>query len=404
MKIAYVVPYVPNLIRTRPYNLICHLAGLGHEVTVFTLGSGVQDQADVQYLRTKVSNVYFQEHSILYSLWNSFKAVPTRRPLQTVYSWNQHLAKHIVELLSVPGKFDIVHVEHLRGSYYGQYIKAKIPHLSVVWDSVDCISYLFEQASKYGTGGFGKFVTRFELNRTRWMESRLIGEFNHVLVTSEMDKKALLNLATSASPLVPISVLPNGVDLDFFRPNPGIERDEETLVFSGKMSYHANVSMVKYLIAEIMPRIWANRPYVRLVIVGKDPVADVRALGVDPRITVTGTVDDIRPYLWKATVAVVPLIYGAGIQNKILEAMACGTPVVTTSQTLPSLAVKSGRELMVADGAEEFSLTILTLLGDKKQRSLLGSASIDYVRKNHNWTEIARQLVSCYEETSNSIL
>lgn len=399
MKIAYVVPYVPNLIRTRPYNLISQLAALGHEVTVFTLGSGAQDQRDVEALRSRVARVVYQEQPAWYSLWNSLKTVPSRRPLQTVYSWNPRLANQLVDLLNVPGTFDVVHVEHLRGSYYGQYVKSKVPHVPVVWDSVDCISYLFEQASAHGTGGlFGRFITRFELGRTRRMEGKLVGEFDHVLVTSETDKKALLDLASPASKPAPISVLPNGVDLDFFHPNPEVQREAETLVFSGKMSYHANVSMVKFLSAEIMPRVWANKPEVRLVIVGKDPTPEVRALGADPRITVTGTVDDIRPYLWRATLAVVPLVYGAGIQNKILEAMACGTPVVTTSKTLSSLGVTPGKELVVADGANEFALAILNLLDDRRWQAEVGKAGAGYVNVHHSWTAKARQLLACYIE------
>ncbi len=397
MKIACVVPYVPNLIRTRPYNLICNLAALGHEVTVFTLGHGSQDEKDVEALRSRASRVIYQEQPAWYSLWNSLKTVPSRRPLQTVYSWNPRLADQLVDLLSVPGTFDVVHVEHLRGSYYGQYVKSKLPHIPVVWDSVDCISYLFEQASAHGTGGlFGRFITRFELGRTRRMEGKLVGEFDHVLVTSETDKNALLELASPASKLTPISVLPNGVDLEFFRPNPDVQKDAEMLVFSGKMSYHANVSMVKFLAAEIMPRVWLKRPEVRLVIVGKDPAAEVRALGADPRITVTGTVEDIRPYLWQAAIAVVPLVYGAGIQNKILEAMACGTPVITTSKTLSSLDVTPGRELLVADGADGFSRSILELLDDSERRSEVGVAGARYVRQYHDWTVITRQLIAHY--------
>jgi sugar transferase (PEP-CTERM/EpsH1 system associated) len=396
MKIAYVVPYVPNLIRTRPYNLICSLATLGHEVTVFTLGHGAQDLEDVNALRSKVARVYYQEQPVWYSFWNSLLTVPSRRPLQTVYSWNPRLAKQLISLLSVPGTFDVVHVEHLRGSLYGQYVKTKLPHVPVVWDSVDCISYLFQQASAHSTGGFGKFVTRFELGRTRYMEGKLIGEFDRVLVTSETDKKALLELAPPGSKTAPISVLSNGVDLDFFHPNPEMQRDTETLVFSGKMSYHANISMVKFLAAEIMPRVWTKRPQVRLVIVGKDPIPEVRALGADPRITVTGTVDDIRPYLWKATVAVVPLVYGAGIQNKILEAMACGTPVVTTSKTLASLGVTPGTELMAADGAEGFAQAVLNLLDDPGRQADVGRAGAEYVQSRHSWKAIAERMVGHY--------
>ncbi|GAB4451518.1 MAG: glycosyltransferase [Anaerolineales bacterium] len=405
MKIAFVVPYVPNLIRTRPYNLILQLAALGHEVTVFTTGSGEQDARDVEALRSRAARVVYAEQPLWRSLWNSLMVVPSRRPLQTVYSWNSRLAGELVKQLSAPGAFDIVHVEHLRGSRYGQYVKSKLPHVPVIWDSVDCISYLFEQASRHGTGGlFGRFVTRFELNRTRRMEGRLIGEFDHVLVTSETDRKALLGLASSGARTAPVSVLPNGVDLDFFRPNPQVQRDAETLVFSGKMSYHANVSMVKYLVAEIMPRVWRERSEVRLVIVGKDPTPEVRALGADPRITVTGTVEDIRPYLWKAGVAVVPLVYGAGIQNKILEAMACGTPVVTTFRTLSALEVTPGRELLAVDGAEAFAQGVLDLLGNRGRREAVGEAGAEYVRRRHSWRSIAERLVEHYSEALKKAL
>lgn len=399
MKIAYVVPYVPNRIRTRPYNLINQLAKLGHEVSVFTLGYGEQDLKDVDALRSRVEQVYYKEQPAWYSLWNSLLAVPTQSPLQTVYSWNPQLARRLVGLLSVPDGYDIVHVEHLRGSLYGQYIKTKLPHMTVVWDSVDCISYLFMQASERSTDRFGKIVTRFELDRTRRMEGKLISKFEHVFVTSMTDKGALLELASSNTQLAPISVLPNGVDLEFFRPNIDVKRDNNTLVFSGKMSYHANVSMVNYLVAEILPRVWGKRPEVRLMIVGKDPGSDIRTLGADPRITVTGTVDDIRPYLWEAAVAVVPLVYGAGIQNKILEAMACETPVITTSKTLSSLEVTPGKELVIADSTEEFSKAILDLLDDPVKRSAVGAAGLAYVRKHHDWATITQKLLSYYART-----
>jgi len=400
MKIAFVVPYVPNLIRTRPYNLICQLLTLGNDITVFTLGHGVQDLKDVETLRSKGARVYYQKQPIWHSIWNSLKAVLSLRPLQTVYSWNPRFANQLVRLLSVPGAFDIVHVEHLRGSFYGQYIKLKLPYIPLVWDSVDCISYLFQQASKYNKGIFGKLITKFELGRTRRMEEKLIGEFNHVLVTSETDKNELLKLAAPHEKLALISVLSNGVDLDFFHPNPDIRRDAETLVFSGKMSYHANISMVKFLVSDIMPHVWLKRPNVRLIIVGKDPASDVKSLSVDPRIEVTGTVDDIRPYLWKATIAVVPLVYGAGIQNKILEAMACGTPVVATSKTLSSLAIAPGKEpLVIADGAANLSHAILRLLHDNNYQLEVSAAGENYVQIHHNWATITQQLIAIYIKT-----
>jgi glycosyltransferase involved in cell wall biosynthesis len=399
MRIAYIVPYVPNRIRTRPYNLIRYLSRLGHEVDVFTVGSSDRDFDDAQELRSKCRQVYYYHLPLWRSLVNSLIAVPSDRPLQSVYSWHRGLADHLNGIFSgnnnLPN-YDVVHVEHLRGSEYGVYLKSKFPGLRVVWDSVDCISHLFEQASGRSRSFFGRFVTRFELRRTRLAEGRLLGRFDHVLSTSSMDREALLALAPDGMKSAPISVLSNGVDQDYFQPNNNIQRDPETLVFSGKMSYHANISMVMYLAREVMPRIWQKRPGVRLVVVGKDPSAAVRKLSYNPLIVVTGTVDDIRYYLWKATVAVVPLVYGTGIQNKILEAMATGTPVITTSNALRSLGAVPGREIMIADSPEEFSEGVLRLIENRRAQRELGEAGCRYIQKNHSWNDVARNLADIY--------
>jgi len=401
MRIAYIVPYVPNLIRTRPYNLINQLASLGHEVTVFTLGSGQQDLIDAQALRGHGRDVHYYAQPVWRSLLNSAAAVPSRKPLQSVYSWQRDMALQVAHRAS-QNQFDVLHVEHLRGARYGSFLKSRFPSLPVVWDSVDCISHLFQQAANHSRSFFGKFMTRFELPRTRRTEGDLACRFDHVLVTSPSDRNALLGLVPLGKSPAEISVLPNGVDFSYFHPNPEFERQAETIVFSGKMSYHANISMVKYLVDEIMPRIWKLRPAARLYIVGKDPSPAIRQLRQNPLITVTGTVDDIRPYLWRATVSVVPLLYGVGIQNKILEAMATGTPVVTTCRALSALQAQPGKDLLAYDDPGRFSEAVLQLIADRSLQSRIGDAAVTYVRTYHNWTSIASQIQNIYQEISSS--
>ena len=400
MRIAYIVPYVPNLIRTRPYNLIHQLASLGHEVTVFTLGSGQPDLIDAQDLKGDGRDVYYYSQPVWRSFLNSAAAVPSRKPLQTVYSWQADMAQQIAQRAS-QNEFDILHFEHLRGSRYGSFLKSRFPRLPVVWDSVDCISHLFQQAANHSRSFFGKFMTRFELTRTRRAEGDLACRFDHVLVTSPSDRNALLGLIPPGKIPSEISVLPNGVDLAYFHPNPHFERQAETIVFSGKMSYHANISMVKYLVDEIMPRIWKVRPAARLYIVGKDPSPAIRQLGQNPLITVTGTLDDIRPFLWRATVSVVPLLYGVGIQNKILEAMATGTPVVTTCRALSALQAQPGKDLLADDDPERFSEAVLQLIADRSLQHRIGDAAVTYVRTYHNWASIASQLLNVYQSVLN---
>ena len=403
MNIAFIVPYVPNQIRTRSYNLITNLSKLGHEVDVFTVGSDHADKQDADALGSKCANVIYYYQPLWRSLMNSLSATFSRKPLQSVYSLQSDLSNYLVKLFAENGgsRYDVVHVEHLRGSQYGVLLKARFPDQPIVWDSVDCISHLFEQASTQSVDLFGKLITRFELGRTRKMEGRLIGYFNHILVTSPLDKTAFLGLVRNGIEPAPISVLSNGVDQDFFHPNSNIDRDAETLIFSGKMSYHANISMVRYLVSEIMPRIWRKRPSTRLYIVGKDPTSDIKDLGRNPLITVTGTVDDIRPFLWRATVSVVPLLYGAGIQNKLLEAMATGTPVVTTSKALTALNIQTGKDVLVGDNSDEFSRAVLSLIENRNLQQKIGAAGASYVKIHHSWVRIASQLVDIYQRTQN---
>jgi glycosyltransferase involved in cell wall biosynthesis len=400
MKIAFIVPYVPNQVRTRPYNLVIQLTRLGHEVDVFTVGSDDADLADVQSLKSICNQVFYYEQPVWRSLLNSLIAVPSNKPLQAVYSLQYELLHRLQEIFSHtnsrPFKYDIVHVEHLRGSEYGSFLKSIAPDVPVVWDSVDCISHLFRQAANQSSSLFGKFVSRIELGRTEKAEGRLLTIYDHVLVTSGVDREALLKTVRNGKRPASISILSNGVDQDYFQPNDAISPDQDTLIFSGKMSYHANISMVKYLVNEIMPLVWEQRPQVRLVIAGKDPASDIRKMAENRLIEVTGTVEDIRPYLWKSTMAVAPLVYGAGVQNKILESLAVGLPVITTSRALISLDLVPGRNILVGDTAEEFTEKILFLLENPSARCKLGEAGRAYVQENHDWKSISRELARIY--------
>lgn len=397
MDVLYVVPYVPNLIRVRPYNLIQSLSKRGHRVTVLTVWSTEQERDDLRQLQATgcaVRAVYLPKWR---SWLNCLTELPSNVPLQAAYCWQPKLlATNILGDLHP----DVIHVEHLRGARYALQLKAwrnrfgwPVP---VVWDSVDCISLLFRQAAAHSQRLVSRWITRFELERTRCYEGWLVNQFDRVLVTSPADRRALHELAGERCE-ADLSVIPNGVDLDYFNLDPGLEREPATLVMTGKMSYHANVTMVLHFVRNILPRIKAERPDVKLWIVGKDPTPEVQALNHDPAITVTGTVADIRPYLQRATVAVAPVAYGAGIQNKVLEAMACGTATVSTSQAVSALELQPDRDVLVADTPERFAQRVLILLNDAHRRAQLGRAGRLFVEANHAWTRIAARLEESYD-------
>jgi sugar transferase (PEP-CTERM/EpsH1 system associated) len=411
MNILFVVPYVPNLVRVRSYNLIRFLSEHGNRVTVVTLSSTDAEREDITRLGQICQNVHAVHLPRRRSLWNSFKALPTGIPLQSVYSWHPALANEVQAALAQDQNgrpsFDLVHVEHLRGARYGQQLVAqsanghrhKVP--PVVWDSVDCISLLFRQASRQSRSYTGRIMTKLELKRTEGYEAWLTTQFDNILLTSPRDEEAFLELLAKYEILSrrsKFTVLPNGVDLDYFLPDPMQIRDPCTVVVSGKMSYHANVTMVMHLVNSIMPLIWAKRPECRLLIVGKDPSRELRALNQHPQIEVTGTVKDVRPYLRRATVALAPITYSAGIQNKVLEAMACGTPVVTSPMAVSSLTAKVGRDLLTAQDPEDFAYAVLSLLDNPARCQSLGINGRQYVETHHNWENIAARLELVYQD------
>ena len=402
MNVLFSAPYGPNLIRVRPYNLIRELTLLGHRVTVATVWTDESESRDVENLKEHCEQVLAEPISRGRSAWNCLQALPTRVPLQAVYSWLPSLERRVQELIASPNgrqPFDVIHVEHLRGARYGGGARSAMAGsqaIPIVWDSVDCISYLFRQASEQSGKLLSRLITRFELGRTEEYEAWLLGQFDRVLVTSEIDRKALSALEAPDGNGSAISVLPNGVDLEYFKPDPGLEREPATVVMTGKMSYHANVSMCLYFAREVLPLVHRSRPDVKLMVVGKDPAREVRELAAHPMIEVTGTVEDLRPYLRRATVAVAPVTYGAGIQNKVLEAMACGAPVVSSPQAVSALDLRVGEEALVADKPEAFAASILSLIEDPRRRLHIGEAGRRYVARHHAWSAIARHLEEDY--------
>jgi len=412
MKILYFVPYVPNIIRVRPYQLIRSLSVRGHQVTVATLWNKPQEVEDLENLKSLCQRVIAFPLPTWKSLLNCLLVLPSSEPLQAAYCWNDLAARKIYNISLNDQKelsFDILHIEHLRGARYGIYLGEKCRTLygtnytcPIVWDSVDCISLLFRQASTQSNRLLSRLFAKFELRRTERYERRLLKYFERIIVTSEKDKNALLSLLpNSDNSGQKIKILPNGVDLNYFTPGSYAGREKETLVISGKMSYHANIAMARYMVDEIMPLIWAEKPYTKLWIVGKDPPREIQKLGCNPLITVTGTVPDIRPFLTRATLAVAPIQYGVGIQNKVLEAMSCATPMVCTPQAVSALSVQNGQEIIVKENAVELSNAILELLSNENERLSLGQNARMYVEKNHDWLDITSRLEILYQEMNN---
>jgi glycosyltransferase involved in cell wall biosynthesis len=392
LHILFISPYLPSLIRVRPYNLIKALAGRGHEITLLALEPPGDDNSGLDSLRGWCQRVQTMPLARWRTLWNGLCALPGQTPFQAAYSRSPQMFALIQRTLAETD-FDVVHVEHLRGAELSRAVN-RIP---IVFDSVDSIALLFEQARQSGPTRRSRLAAMLDLGRTRSYESHLLERYARVLVTSPQDRESLLGLSTGRDLDDRLVVLPNGVDLSYFQPM-GVARDPATLVFTGKMSYHANLAAALDLANQVMPHVWASRADTRLVIAGKDPPRELLAQTADPRITVTGTVLDLRPYLARATVAVSPIRYGAGIQNKLLEAMAMATPVVSTPQATAAIQVRPGRDLLVADTPRACAEAVLSLLADEGLRQQLGQGGRRYVETYHDWNRIAGGLEGVYRD------
>ncbi len=392
LRILFICPYLPSLIRARSYNLIKQLARRNHRVTLLALQPPAEVTSGLDALRQWCQRVEVVPLPGWRTLWNGVRALPSRTPLQAAYSRSPQMARLIRQVQS-EAAFDVVHVEHLRGAELSQAVEGA----PVVFDSVDSISLLFDYVRRSGPTWRSRALAGLDLARTRHYEGRLLDRYPRVLVTSQRDRDALAALMTAHAVDGRLIMLPIGVDLDYFVPTD-VTRDPATLVFTGKMSYHANTAAALDLASQVMPLVWQQRPDARLVIVGKDPPASLLALTADRRITVTGGVPDMRPYLAQATVAVAPMRYAAGMQFKVLEAMAMTAPVVSTPQATTALQTQAGQDLLVADTSQGIAESILALLTDEGLRRRIGQAGRRYVETCHNWVTIAEKLEEVYRQ------
>lgn len=240
---------------------------------------------------------------------------------------------------------------------------------------------------------------RLQARRMFECERRACRAASHVIAVSRNDAEQMRQLFD----IDRISEIGTGVDLDYFRrpePSPAATAD---LVFAGAMDWLPNIDGARYFTTQVLPIIRRSRPQTSLVLAGRSPVPEIRSLAqADPLIQVTGSVPDIRPYLWTSTVAIVPLRIGGGTRLKIYEAMAAGVPVVSTSTGAEGLEVRDGKHIQLADDPESFAARCLQLLEDPALNSSLSVSALQLVTSKFSWEHVARQFESILESKCNA--
>ena len=234
----------------------------------------------------------------------------------------------------------------------------------------------------------GRWIYQREATRLLEFETRIAREFDLSLVVSEVERELFLRWIPEAR----VGVLPNGVDSDYFAPQGDQDREQATCIFTGVMDYEPNVDAVLHFVRDSWPAIRAGQPGARFLVVGAAPVPEIQKLHHQDGIQVTGRVPDTRPYFQRAAIAVAPLRIARGIQNKVLEAMSMGLPVVSSSAAAQGITARSGTQLCIADGGAATAAAVLGLMRDPGARRQVGRAARAFVLEHYRWGAVLAQL------------
>ena len=225
-------------------------------------------------------------------------------------------------------------------------------------------------------------------------EKEMCNAFDGTIAVSEKDKERIENWFEAKG----IFDIPTGVDTDYYKPAETIS-EKKQLVFTGSMDWLPNEDAMIYFIEEIFPRIKEAEPETALTIVGRRPTPAMQKLAEDRNdITLTGWVDDTRPYMAESAVFIVPIRIGGGTRMKIYEALAMGKAMVSTSVGAEGLPLKHGKQIFFADKETEFADHVITLLRDKQLRKQMGATARQYVLENFRWEKVAEVFADiCYK-------
>jgi sugar transferase (PEP-CTERM/EpsH1 system associated) len=359
------------------------LLGRRHHVTLLTHSSGATAEG-LAALRGSCAEFVLAETRPWAALGGLVRSLVRGLPLQVALFASPDLRRKLAALLAEE-RHDLVHVQLARAA-------AALPEhvpVPVVIDLIDALSLnLRRRAGR--ERGLMRWAARVEAGRLRRYERALCRRADRLTMVSPADREVIGDFPN-------LGVNPNGVDLERFRPPDG-PRDARRLVFCGNLGYFPNVEAVRFLVRDVMPRVWRAEPEARLTLVGARPARALRRLARDePRVTLVGEVPDLQPHLASAALALAPLRSGSGQLFKVLEALACATPLVATPLALAGLDVQAERHLLVGDSPDELARAAVRLLRDPALGARLGAAGRAYVEARHSWERTVGDLEALYD-------
>ena len=400
MKVLFLTPQVPyppqQGAALRNWGLISGLAER-HEVAVLSFLSPGQSAELATRLQAacRIETVVLTTRTFRDRLRSLFTA---RQPDMALRLASGTYAHRLAEWLARE-RFDVVHVGGIEMAPYLDVIEAARPRPLMVFDNLNCEYLLQKRAFLTDLGAPGRWpgaaYSFVQWRRLHRYEAEVCRLADHVLAVSDADAVALQALV----PGLGVTVVPNGVDTRAYRsqsPKSKIRGSGSDLVFTGTMDFLPNVDAVLWFTRKVLPRVRAQAPGAHLFVVGQRPHRRLDGLRSDPAVTLTGWVEDVRPYIAQAAVYVAPLRIGGGTRLKLLEAMAMGKAVVATRLGAEGYPVTDARELLLADTPADFTAAVVTLLRSPERRAELGQTARAFVERLYDWRVIVPRVETVY--------
>ncbi|CUQ67395.1 glycosyltransferase [Candidatus Nitrospira inopinata] len=394
--LSQIVPYPPHGgVLQRGYNLIREL---GNEAEVHLLafvhpdvlgGDAAMEESRVALQKHCARVEYFRlwpKASPLHRVAALTMAALSSRPFSVLAHYSGTFRQRVRELVA-SNQFDVIHADTIA---LAQFLGNRWP-IPTVLTHHNIESQLMERRAGAETGFLARTYLCREARKLSTYENQMSRMFDVNVFVSEADERTL----AERIPRLQTAVVPNGVDVEYFTPHQ--KNGRPTLIYTGGMNMFANRDAVLYFLEKMWPLIKKAVPTVRFFAVGQDPPKELLDIAArDPQVVVTGYVTDVRPFVWDATVYVVPLRVGGGTRLKVLDAMAMGKAMVSTSIGCEGLDVKPDVHLLVADEPAAFADKTIQLLRDDECRTRLGRNARELVEQCYSWKKIGRQLIEAY--------
>lgn len=390
MNILYIChrfPYPPNRGgKIRPFNTIRHMTQRGHRVYVGSVTRSEAEASKIQGISAHCEKYHAEPVQAWRQNLRTVSRLPTLAPSSFGYFYSRGLAAKVQQWLrDVP--FDLIFVHC---SSVAQYVSG-VTGIPKILDFGDMDSQKWLDYSRFRAFplSLGFWLEGVKLER---IEKQLARSFDFCTTTTRAELDTLNSYGTGAE----TGWFPNGVDSSIFSPAENAY-EPHTLSFIGRMDYYPNQECMINFCHNTLPLLRVQIPNVRLLIIGASPPPHIQRLAELPGVTVTGSVPDVRPYVHRSAVMVAPLNVARGTQNKILEAMAMGVPVVSSHLATRGVDCVEGEHQLSASTPQEYTAAILRVLRDPAERARLGAAGRQFVLSHHSWPGSMQRLDAIME-------